>query len=311
MRIVSLLPSATEIVYGLGLEDSLYGVSHGCDFPPRVRQKPVVARSLVEPEGRTSGEIDAAVAERVRDGAPIHAIDPEALRDARPDLVLTQGLCDVCAVPLHQAAEAIDSLPVKPRALSLDPHSLDDLFSDVLRVGEAAGAVEKAQTLVDSLKRRRDSVAALAASAETRPRVACLEWLDPLMAAGHWMPEMVELAGGSDCLAERGQPSFKVEWPRIVEAQPEVVVAMPCGFDVRRGIAEARLLMERDGWDSLPAAAGHRLFAVDGGAYFSRPGPRLIDGLELMAEMLHPERVCGLAPPGGAARIYGPIFRVS
>lgn len=311
MRIVSLLPSATEIVYALGLGDHLYGVTHGCDFPPEAKEKPVVVRSRVEPEGSTSGEIDAAVREYASSGAPIYQIDLKALSQAQPDLILTQGLCEVCAVPAEQVTEAIEGLSTNPQVVSLDPHSLNDLFNDILKVGEATNTTEKAQTLISSFERRRDEVAATAAIAVTRPRVACLEWLDPLLVAGHWMPEMVELAGGENCFGEKGQPSFKIEWQQVMEARPEVVIAMPCGFDVRKGIAEVHLLTEKEGWESLPAAVNERLFVVDGGAYFSRSGPRLVDGLEMMAEILHPELFSGMVPQGGASRIYGQLFKVS
>ena len=311
MRIVSFLPSATEIVYSLGLGDHLYGVTHECDYPPEAREKPVVVRSLLETADLASGEIDQAVRERSSSGAPIYQIDLEALKAAQPDLVLTQGLCDVCAIPAEQVAQAVEGLSQRPQVVSLDPHSLDDLLSDILKVGEAAGAANKAERLVGSLRGRREAVAARAAMAASRPRVACLEWLDPPMAAGHWVPEMVDLAAGDSCFGKAGQPSFRIEWRQIVEAQPEIVVAMPCGFDVRRGISEVHLLTGIEGWETLPAPRENRLFVVDGSAYFSRSGPRLLEGLEILAEILHPELFSGLVPQGAVSRIYGRLFRVS
>ncbi len=311
MRIVSLLPSATEIVYSLGSQDRLFGVTYACDFPPGAMEKPIVVRSRIQPASKSSGEIDEAVKESVFANEPIYCIDMEAIEAAQPDLILTQGLCEVCAVPSQQVDEAVDRLPVKPQILSLDPHSLSDLLSDVVRVGEAIGESAKARALVGSLEERRDRVASTAAAAETKPTVACLEWLDPLMTAGHWVPEMVHLAGGEDCFGVESQPSFKIAWSQLLEAQPAVIVAMPCGFNVRRGISEIPLLTDKEGWDSLPAAVDDRLFVVDGGAYFSRSGPRLLDGLELMAEILHPELFRGLVPQDAAARIYGQPFKVS
>ena len=311
MRIVSLLPSATEIVYSLGAQDRLFGVTYACDFPPSAMGKPIVVRSRIQAASTSSGEIDGAVKESISANEPIFSIDMDAMAEAQPDLILTQGLCEVCAVPSTQVDEAVERLAVKPQILSLDPHSLSDLLNDIVKVGEAIGEGTKAKELVGSLELRRDRVASTAAAAETKPTVACLEWLDPLMTAGHWVPEMVNLAGGKDCFGTKGQPSFKIDWSQILEAQPAVIVAMPCGFDVRRGISEIPLLTDHEGWNSLPAAMSDSLFVVDGGAYFSRSGPRLLDGLELMAEILHPELFRGLVPQDAAVRIYGQPFKVS
>ena len=311
MRICSFLPSATEIVYALGLGDDLYGVTHECDYPSQVKEKPVVVRSVFQTLDRSSREVDAIVREYSSKGNFIYQIDQEALQQAQPDLVLTQGLCDVCAVSTEQVALAIGSLSRRPQVVSLDSHCLDDVFSDILKVGAATGKEDRAEGVVDSLRKRRDAVIKRAVVTTERPRVACLEWLDPLMVGGHWIPEMVELAGAESCFGQRGQPSFQVQWQQVVEAQPEIVVAMPCGFDVSRGVSEVHLITEREGWDSLPAAGANRLFVVDAGAYFSRAGPRVLDGLEIMAEIFHPGLFSGLVPQGGACRIYGQLFKVS
>ncbi len=306
-RIVSLLPSATEIVYALDLQDDLHGVTYACDFPAAAAEKPIVVTSRIQ-DATASGEIDQRVKDSLISDNGIYVLQMEALEDARPDLVLTQALCEVCAVPSQQVHQALENLPHNPEVLSLDPHSLDDVIADVQAVGKAAGVEDRAIRLASSLKKRRDRVASLGATADTRPRVVCLEWLDPLMVGGHWVPEMVGLAGGVDCFGKPGQPSFTVEWKQIVEAQPDMIIAMPCGFDVRRGLSEIKLLTEKAGWDELPAAKSGSLFVVDANSYFSRSGPRLVDGLEMTAEILHPELFNGLVPLNGAFRIFGKPF---
>ena len=194
-----------------------------------------------------------------------------------------------------------------PEILSLDPNSVDDVIGDVLKVGEATGTKDEAERFASTLRRRVDAVKARAELAATRPRVACLEWMEPVMVAGHWVPEMVEMAGGEDVLGDKHTPSFRIEWERVLEARPEVILVTPCGFDAKRALQEISLFTERDGWDSIPAVQQSRVFVVDANAYFSRSGPRLIDGLEIMAEILHPELFSGLVPPGGTIRINGQV----
>jgi iron complex transport system substrate-binding protein len=307
VRIVSLLPSATEIVYALNLQDDLHGVTYACDFPSAAADKPVIVTSRIQ-DVTASGEIDQRVKDSIISDDGIYLLHLETLEEARPDLVLTQALCEVCAVPSQQVHQALDNLPHKPEVLSLDPHSLGDVVADVEAVGKAAGVEDRATKLAASLRERRDRVASLAATADTQPRVVCLEWLDPLMVGGHWVPEMVALAGGVDCFGKPGQPSFTVEWEQVIEAQPDVIIAMPCGFDVRRGLSEIKLLTEKPGWKELPAAKSDSLFVVDANSYFSRSGPRLVDGLEVMAEILLPELFNGLVPIGGAFRVFGKPF---
>ena len=306
-RIVSLLPSATEIVYALDLQDDLHGVTYACDFPAAAVDKPVVVTSRIQ-DATASGEIDQRVKDSLISDDGIYVLHLEALEEARPDLVLTQALCEVCAVPSQQVHLALENLPHKPEVLSLDPHSLADVVTDVEAVGKAAGVEDRATRLAVSLRERMDRVASLAATADTQPRVVCLEWLDPLMVGGHWVPEMVALVGGIDCFGKPGQPSFTVEWKQIVEAQPDMIIAMPCGFDVCRGLSEIKLLTEKAGWDELPAAKSDSIFVVDANSYFSRSGPRLVDGLEMTAEILHPELFNGLVPLNGAFRIFGKPF---
>jgi iron complex transport system substrate-binding protein len=265
MRIVSLLPSATEMLAALGLEGELVGVSHSCDYPPAVAGLPRVTRTAV-PADASSGEIDRLVRELHGQGLPLYTLDRELLRRLAPDLVVTQGLCDVCAVPGEITEEAVAQLPGCPRVVSLSPHSL--------------GAV---------LERRIESVAERAAGA-TRRRVTLLEWLDPLYAAGHWTPELVTLAGGIEGHGRAGQRSRLLDWADVVNWAPEVLVVACCGFSTSRTARELDGLRSRPGYGDLPAVRAGNVFLVDGGAYFSRPGPRLVDSLELLAHLLHPAR---------------------
>ena len=301
MRICSLLPSATEIVYALGLGDQLYGVSHECDYPPEAAAKPTLIRSVFDQSSLSSLEIDHAVMERLRSGEGVYTIDQDLLRQAEPDLILTQELCDVCAVPYSEVKRAVDQLVSRPRLLPLSPSLLGDVLQDISRVGEATGREEQAGFLVRRLRERIDRVTTRTATAAERPATFCLEWADPLYVAGHWVPEMVEMAGGIDGLGMKGKPSVQIEWERVVKYAPEVVILMPCGFDVERAVREVPLLTRLPGWSDLPAVQRGQIYAVNATAYFSRSGPRLVDGLELLAKILHPELFPG-AIPGEAAR---------
>jgi iron complex transport system substrate-binding protein len=296
MRICSLLPSATEIVYALGLGDQLCGVSHECDFPPEVAAKPTVIRSVFDPSTLSSLEIDRAVMERLRQGEGVYTIDLDRLKQADPDLILTQELCDVCAIPYSEVKRAVEQLGRQPLLLPLSPTLLGDVLDDIRRVGEAAGKRKKAESLVACLQSRIDGVAAVATSAAERPTTFCLEWADPLYVSGHWVPEMVGLAGGTDGLGMKGKPSIAIEWDRVVRYAPDVVILMPCGFDVERTVRELPLLTRLAGWSDLPAVKRGRVYAVNGSAYFNRSGPRLVDGLELLAKILHPELFLGSIP---------------
>jgi iron complex transport system substrate-binding protein len=289
MRICSLLPGATEIAFALGLGDDVVGVSHECDYPAEARQKPVIVRSLIDSHRMTSHEIDRWVSERLRNNQGLYMIDEERLREAAPDVILTQGLCDVCAIDYNEVVSATETLAKKPKLVSLTPNCLTDVLSDVLRVGEATGRRHQAETFVQELEQRISSVRERAAQSTTRPRVACLEWFDPIYAAGHWVPEMVELAGGHDVLGRKGEPSEKIAWEKVVELAPDVIVLMPCGYDVYRTLNEAALLQRLNGWQDLPVVKVGKVYAVNGHAFFSRPGPRLVDGLEILAQLIHPD----------------------
>ena len=303
MRICSFLPSATEIVYALGLEDNLYGVSHECDFPPEARSKPRIVKSKFDSANLTSKEIDSLVRDLFSRGERIYEVDQEVLKQANPDLVITQELCDVCAISYEDVQQAVVHLDVPPQIISLDPGSLADVLRDIHRVGEFSGRVAKAQELAESLQVRIDAVRTQAESLSVRPRVACIEWLDPLIVSGHWIPEMVEMAGGQDVLNAPGQPSRHVQIDELVASSPDVLVLMPCGMDVDRGISEFALLQDMDKWDKIPAVQNGNVYAANGGELFSRSGPRLIDGLEIIARMVHPEVFTSPIPPDAARRL--------
>ena len=301
MRICSLLPSATEIAVVLGLGDEIVGVTHECDYPPEIKNKPVLVNSLIDPETRTSAEIDDEVAASLRAGK---SLDRARLERADPDLILTQDLCNVCALDYNEVVRAAEALPRKPNVIPLNPRLLPDVFADIKRIGAATCRQAEAEKVVRQLSERIDRVCDRVARSGSRPRVACLEWLDPFYAAGHWVPEMVGLAGGTDGLATMGEPSAKVSWGKLAESAPEVIILMPCGFDVKRTLRELHALPKPPGWDELPAVRERRVFAVNGHAYFNRPGPRLIDGLELLAQTLHPEIFSWRASPDEAVEAH-------
>ncbi|EMA11360.1 iron complex transport system substrate-binding protein [Haloarcula vallismortis] len=285
MRVVTLLPSATEIVYALGVEP--VGVSHECDHPPAAREKPSVNRSRVDPTA-SSGEINEQVAAAEESGG-VYAIDHGTLAELDPDLIVTQGVCDVCAVDHVIVAEAVEELGLDADVLTLDVHSLDDLFESIHRVGAAVGRDERAAELVADLRDRVAAVETTAARAEATPRVAVLDWLDPVMVAGHWVPEMVRTAGGAYGMEEPGAHSRPREWGEVREYDPEVLVAAPCGFDVAQTRENLADLTDRDGFEDLTAVRDGRAYVMDGHHYVNRSGPRLVDTLEFLAALCHPD----------------------
>lgn len=295
MRIVSLLPSATEICFALGLGPSLAGVTHECDFPPQAEYKPVLTESELDHQRSSPGDIDRHVREAVHQGSSLYRLDQEGLRRARPDLILTQELCEVCAVAYPQVLEAARLLPGKPAVMSIEPHSLADVMRSIVDVGQATGTRERASELVRSLWARVDAIRG-AVAGRPRPRVACLEWTDPLMVAGHWVPDQVDIAGGTDVLGTSGQPSRRISIDELRAAAPEVIVCMPCGFRLEGASTHAKQLAAIPGWSSLPAVEADRVFAVDGSWYFNRPGPRVIDGIEILARVLHGDAWRGPVP---------------
>jgi iron complex transport system substrate-binding protein len=302
MRIVSLLPSATEIVYALGLAEHLIGVTDECDWPPEARRMRVVSRSALPPVAEPA-EIDRLVSASIGGGQPLYRLDTDAIGELRPDLVLAQDLCAVCAVPSGQVNQALDVLGCQAEVISLDPSSLDEVLDGVLQVGKAVGVPERAEEVVAGLRNRLADVQAAVAGLE-RPRVFALEWGHPPFCGGHWVPEMLQVAGGEPVLACPGAPSVRVTWAQIEAVAPQVVVFMPCGYGLQAAAEEAsRTLVGR------PELAGvEAIVAVDASAYCSRPGPRLVDGVEILAAALHPGRLP--PPPAGTAvrlgRTVGP-----
>ncbi len=289
MRICSFLPSATEIVYLLGLGDSLHGVSHECDFPSGASDKAKVVRSRIDSTSMSSQEIDAAVKDMMMRGESIYAVADDVLEVASPDLVVTQRLCEVCAVSFEDVQEAVERLDVSPMVLSLDPHGLEDVLDDIKLLGEHTGTKSVAHAAVFNLRARIDAVRRAVSEAGSRPSVACIEWIDPVIAAGHWVPEMVQTAGGSDALVQPGAPSPRLEFEQVANADPDVVVLMPCGMNVEQATAEFNALPDREQWENLRAFKSGRAYVVDSGALFSRSGPRLVDGLEILARIVHPD----------------------
>jgi iron complex transport system substrate-binding protein len=303
MRICSLLPGATEIAYALGLGEHIVGVTHECDYPPEARRKRLVVRSSIEPQTMTSSQIDAWVSQTRRSNRSLYTIEMDAFKEASPDIILTQDLCDVCAIAPSEVMAACQSLPREPVMIALAPHCLSEVLADIERVGEGTGTTKQSQIVVHRLRERIEVVRDRTAQSDARPRVACLEWLEPFYYAGHWVPEMVEQAGGQNGFGQKGQPSAKLAWQSILEFSPEIILIMPCGFELERTENEFHLLRKQDGWSELPAVQSNRVFAVNGHAYFSRPGPRLVDGLELLAQLIHPEIFSTPVPLHAASRL--------
>ncbi len=300
MRIVSLLPSATEILCALGLADSITGITHECDYPPEIRTRTVLTRCVFDSDRMTQPQIDVAVRTLATEGKSLYQIDDELLRTANPDLIVTQDLCHVCAITPDEVNRSVSLLPKKPQVISLNPNILDDVFSDLITVAEAAGV--NGNAVVENLRLRVRKIVP-ASMLGSKPRVACIEWLDPLWRTGHWVPGMVELAGGRETLAEIGKPSRPVSWEELKAENPDLVILMPCGYNLNRTRDEFLRLRIQYPWEDLGAFQSGNVFAVDANSYFSRSGPRLVDGLELLAEILHPEYFSNIAPVHSYIRI--------
>jgi iron complex transport system substrate-binding protein len=288
LRIVSLLPSATEIICALGLRDNLVGVTHECDHPSSVVGLPKVTRTLI-PLDAPSAMIDALVRERLRTQRALYTLDRETLKTLRPDLIVTQALCDVCAVAEEEVREAVCSLPGQPRVLNLEPSTLTEVLESHRQVGQATQRQAMADAAVSDLQSRIEAVRTRSAGLAYRPRVALLEWIDPPFSCGHWSPELVRLAGGREGLGREGQPARVLRWPEVADWSPEVLILACCGFSVGRTLQDLPLLRAAPGWEELPCVRSRRVYVVDGSAYFSRPGPRLVDSLEILAHALHPK----------------------
>ncbi len=289
LRIVSLIPSATEIVCALGCGDALVGRSHECDYPPEVARLPVLTAARLSPAAG-SAAIDREVKALLRDALAVYRIDEAALKALAPDLIITQSHCTVCAVSLAEVEQAVcDWVGRTVRIVALEPTRLDEVWTDIERVAEALDRPAEGRALAARLRERVAAVTAQAAAQRRRPSVGCIEWIDPLMAAGNWVPELVGLAGGEDRLARAGLHSSWLDWEKLVHVDPDVIVFMPCGFDMARTRAELPVLSDRHGWEWLTAARTGRVFLTDGNQYFNRPGPRLVESLEILAELFHPD----------------------
>jgi len=291
MRIVSFLPSATEIACALGLEDSVVGITHECDYPNSVRSKPVVVRNVLPIERMSQDEIDQAVADRMRDGLSLYQIDEQLLHKLAPDLILTQNLCQVCAPSGNEVSHVLKNLPRTPEVLWLTPQSLDQIFDNIRELGAATGKTDEATLLINQCRSRLEKLSATTALVARTPRVFCMEWLDPVYASGHWVPELVKLAGGRDELGREHGESVRVSWKDVVEYAPEVLIIMPCGFNLRQTMQQIwNVFGSRESdFHKLPAAREGKVYAVDANSYFARPGPRVVEGAEILARIIHPE----------------------
>jgi iron complex transport system substrate-binding protein len=287
MRIISLLASATEIVAALDLEDQLVGRSHECDYPPTVLCLPVCTSPKFDVSG-FSADIDRRVKELLQTETSIYSVDARLLDALRPDVIVTQAQCEVCAVSLRDVEAAVEGMQTRPKIVSLNPSSLAEIWDDMRAVAAACAVPERGEKLVTELRRRMADVAERAKRLR-RPTVACIEWIDPLMAAGNWVPELVELAGGVNLFGEAGKHSPWMTWDDLFRRDPDVIVVMPCGFDLARTKAELPALTQRTGWKLLKAVRAGRAWAADGNAYFNRPGPRLVEALEMLAEAFQPD----------------------
>ena len=287
-RIVSLLPAATEIATALGLIDQVVAVSHECDFPEQASQRPRVTQCPVHHAGLTSGEVDEWVRQALRKNGTIYTIDEPLLRKLQPDVVLTQKLCDVCAVGYRTVARLAQTLPGPPQVVSLEPTSLADIFDDIQRVADACNVQERAENLIVNLSARVEQVRERAAMTSDRRRCFLMEWVDPPFCSGHWGPELVKIAGGHDSLGRKHQPSAQIDWQQVLDARPEIIVLALCGYDIDRARRDYELLRGFPGFGSIPAADSGQVYVVNASAYFARPGPRIVDSLEILAGILHP-----------------------
>ncbi|HWN98648.1 MAG TPA: cobalamin-binding protein [Blastocatellia bacterium] len=287
-RIVSLIASATEIVCALGFEDQLVGRSHECDYPPAVKALPQCTSPKFDVEG-SSRQIDQRVKTLVEDALSVYRVDAGMLETLHPTHIITQSQCEVCAVSLKDVERAVCELTSsRPRIVSLEPNALGDVWTDIQRVGDALDASDQAEKLIDKLQSRMDEVGQRTHWLATNPTVACIEWIDPLMAAGNWMPELVAMAGGVNLFGETGMHSPWITWDELVKRDPEILFVSPCGFGVARTLQEMELLASKPEWREINAVRSNRVFVADGNQYFHRPGPRLAESLEILAEMIHP-----------------------
>jgi len=283
-----MLPAATEIAAALGLMDQVIGVSHECDFPKEANERPRVTRCAVHGAELASRDVDEWVRRALQDNGTIYTIDEPLLRKLQPDAILTQRLCDVCAVGYGTVAKLAQTLPGPPQVVNLEPRSLADIFDDIRRVAKACEVPKRAEKLIANLSERVENVRERAAKIPDRPRCFLIEWVDPPFCSGHWGPELVEVAGGQDPLGRKHKPSAQIDWQEVLDACPEIIVLALCGYDIDRARRDYELLRRFTGFDSIAAAANRQVYIVNASAYFARPGPRIVDSLEILAGILHP-----------------------
>lgn len=287
----------------LGLGNQLVGITHECDYPPEVQGKPIVVRNVLPIETMNQPEIDAAVTQRMRDGLSLYQVDEKLLEELAPDIIMTQDLCQVCAPSGNEVTQALELLAKKPQILWLTPKSLEEIFDNLRELGQATDRVKQAQELIAAGRARLERIAAVTRALSQHPRVFCMEWLDPVYCSGHWMPEMVEIAGGVDALARKGTDSVRILWNDVLEWAPEVLIITPCGFNLDKVIELTPQLFNNPGWCELPAVRNDRVYAVDANSYFARPGPRVVDGTELLAHLIHPDLFHWKGSPDAFQRI--------
>ena len=295
MKLVSFLPSATEILYELGVGDQVMAVTHECNYPVEAKTKPRVIHSSFDPQKMSSQEIDKKVVELVTSGKDIYILDEQVLKKANPDLIVAQGICEVCSPYTREIDKAVTLLGGKPEVLVLDPKNLDDILENIITVGNKVGRQEKAKDFVLKLEKRISHIKDI--SKVSRPKVLCIEWLDPLFSAGHWVPQMVEIAGGINGISATGDKSRRMQIDEIVTFDPDIIILMPCGFDVNRTILEYEKLLENKQWKKIKAVNRGDVYAVNANEYFSKPGPRTVTGLEILAKIIHPDTFRDLQIP--------------
>lgn len=288
-RIVSFLPSATELLYELGVQDNLYGVTHECKYPPDAASKPQVINSVINSDKLTSKEIDTMTCQLINDGKDIFVLNEKNLKEASPDLIISQETCEVCAAYTDQVNKAVKILQNKPILHSIDPHNLQEIINSVIELGKILGKETKAKEIIDSLEKRIQNVKKL--QNNKRPRVLAIEWIEPFFTAGHWVPEMIQIAGGINMISKIGEHSRRLDFQEVIESDPDIIIMMPCGFDTKRTISEYNnILKENKKWNSLKAVKNNQIFAVDANSFFSKPSIRTIEGLEILAKIIHPSK---------------------
>ena len=288
-RIVSFLPSATELLYELGVQDNLYGVTHECKYPSDATSKPQVINSVINSDKLTSKEIDTMTCQLINDGKDIFVLNEKNLKEANPDLIISQETCEVCAAYTDQVNKAIKILQKKPILHSIDPHNLQEIINSVIELGKILGKETRAKEIIDSLEKRIQNVKKL--QNNKRPRVLAIEWIEPFFTAGHWVPEMIQIAGGINMISKIGEHSRRLDFKEVAESDPEIIIMMPCGFDTKRTISEYNnILKENKKWNSLKAVKNNQIFAVDANSFFSKPSIRTIEGLEILAKIIQPDK---------------------